>query len=94
LSKNDVIEWSKLLGFNTVKYIKRNVKFSSIKEMEEVTTKLAKQVIRKGHEGIVMRLEGSFKDLNKSTVKYVRKGHVQSDNHWSFQKIKVQKLKK
>lgn len=93
LSIDDVIEWSELLGLKTVKYIKRNIKFNSIAEMKETTEELARKVIRNGHEGIVMRLESSFSDLTQNTVKYVRRGHVQTDKHWSFQKIRVQKLK-
>lgn len=93
LSVKEVIEWSELLGLKTVKYIKRNIKFTDLADMKEKTTEMAKSVIKSGHEGIVMRLEESFLDLTKNTVKYVRSGHVQTDKHWSFQKIKVQKVK-
>ena len=54
---------------------------------------MAIKTISKGHEGIVIRLSGSFTDFSKSTAKFVRKGHVQSDKHWKYQKIKVQKVK-
>jgi hypothetical protein len=38
------------------------------------------------HEGYVIRLAESFdyKDLRKSTVKYVRENHVQSRKHWFY----------
>jgi hypothetical protein len=47
------------------------------------------------HEGFVMRLarEFHYNDFEKSVVKWVRKGHVQTDEHWSTQKITPNKLK-
>lgn len=54
---------------------------------EEITD-IAKNVINEGHEGIVIRKSGSFDDYKNSTVKYVREGHVQTDDHWSNLPIK------
>ncbi len=93
-SWNDVVEWSKLLNLHHVPVVKKNIVFKTEEEMQEKTTEIARKVIRQGHEGIVVRLSNSFKDFSKSTAKYVRKGHVQTNKHWKFQKIKVQKVKK
>lgn len=42
-------------------------------------------------EGYVMRPASSFSD-SKMLAKYVRPNHVQTDQHWAYQKIKVNKL--
>lgn len=48
-----------------------------------------------GHEGYVVRCYQSFKyeDFNKNVVKYVRKNHIQTDQHWMNQKVTPNKLK-
>lgn len=48
-----------------------------------------------GQEGYVVRTYGSFKyeDFNKHVVKYVRKNHVQTDEHWMFQQVTPNKLR-
>jgi len=93
LSWNSVEEWSALLDLKNVPVVKKNIKFKTIEEMEEITKKLADRVIKSGHEGIVVRLSSSFTDYTKSTAKFVRKGHVQTDKHWTKKEIKVNKLK-
>lgn len=46
-------------------------------------------------EGIVMRTTGNFSmsDFNLNVAKYVRKNHVQTDQHWAHQEIIPNKLK-
>lgn len=46
-------------------------------------------------EGYVVRLADSFgyNEFDKSVAKYVRKGHVQTDEHWMTQAIVPNKLK-
>lgn len=46
-------------------------------------------------EGFVVRLASSFQynNFSKSVAKFVRKDHVQTDNHWMHQSIKPNKLK-
>lgn len=63
---------------------------------EEKIKEIAKDVVSKGGEGIVVRLSSSFKydDFSKSVAKYVRKNHVQTDKHWSLGNIESNKLKK
>ena len=48
-----------------------------------------------GQEGYVVRTYQSFKyeDFNKHVVKYVRKNHVQTDEHWMFQQVIPNKLR-
>jgi hypothetical protein len=43
-----------------------------------------------GKEGYVVRLASSFKfdDFNKSVAKFVRKNHVQTNEHWTKNWIK------
>lgn len=38
-------------------------------------------------EGVVVRLSGSITDFEVSVAKWVRAGHVQTDEHWSAQPI-------
>ncbi|MFW6174087.1 MAG: hypothetical protein ACOC5T_10130 [Elusimicrobiota bacterium] len=66
---------------NHVPIVKENIKFRTIEEMKKYTTDKARQVISRGHEGIVIRKSSSFRDFSTSTVKYVRRGHVQTDKH-------------
>jgi hypothetical protein len=49
----------------------------------------------KDHEGYVVRCYQSFKfeDFNKNVAKYVRKNHVQTDEHWMFQTVVPNKLR-
>lgn len=57
---------------------------------------LAKQAEQNGQEGIVVRLKDGFyiDDFKNSVAKYVRKNHVQTDKHWSFQSIEKNELRK
>lgn len=50
---------------------------------------LDKNIVDGESEGYVVRLAGSFtmNDFNKSVAKYVRKDHVQTDQHWMHQEI-------
>lgn len=63
---------------------------------ENKVKELAKSVVEKGGEGIVVRLADSFKyeDFEKSVAKYVRPNHVQTDEHWSFGKIEKNIMRK
>lgn len=63
---------------------------------EEIIKKIAKDVVDKGGEGIVVRIANSFKyeDFQNNIAKYVRPNHVQTDKHWSLQQIETNKIKK
>lgn len=56
---------------------------------------LAKETIADGNEGIVVRNYGSFRyeEFDKNVAKYVRKNHVQTDEHWSRGPVKNNLLK-
>ena len=62
---------------------------------EEIIKKIAKDVISRGGEGIVVRNVESFKyeDFGENIAKYVRPNHVQTSEHWTSQKIEINKIK-
>jgi hypothetical protein len=86
LSFDDTIEWCNLLGLTMVPVLWRGIfdeKF--LRNYKIDTTK---------HEGFVIRLADSFKfeDFSTSIAKWVRKGHVQTDEHWMYKKVISNKL--
>lgn len=56
---------------------------------------IANNVIKNGEEGIVIRVCRDFTDEEFETcvAKYVRKDHVQTNEHWTNQKIEINGLK-
>ena len=87
LSWDDTVEWCKLLDIEHVTVLYRGVfDLDFITKFSVDTTK---------QEGFVIRLADSFdyEDFNESVVKWVRENHVQTDKHWSTQKIIKNKLK-
>lgn len=64
------------------------------KTLIELITHIAQTIIKQGHEGIVVRNIDSFdsKEFNKNTAKFVRENHVQTDRHWSKQKVVINKV--
>ena len=63
-------------------------------ELRELTEQLSSQSSAFGgkREGVVVRKAGSYKDFSKSLAKWVRKNHVQTDDHWMHMSIKPQRL--
>lgn len=65
-------------------------------ELEALTLELAAEPSAFGgeREGVVARPAGEFADADfgKSIGKWVRKGHVQTDDHWLHQAIRPQRL--
>ena len=57
---------------------------------------IAQDTVSRGCEGIVVRYSGEFelKDWGSNIAKYVRKNHVQTDEHWSQGKIETNRLRK
>ncbi len=84
LSWNEVVEECKRVGYNTVPvlYLGDCLISSRAQEIIEASTETPFGV---EPEGFVIRKEGRFKleDFSKSVTKYVREGHVQTDDHWS-----------
>lgn len=62
---------------------------------EKMLRELPNTPVMDGHEGYVVRTYQSFKfeDFNKNVAKYVRKNHVQTDQHWMFSEVIPNKLK-
>ena len=90
LSWKDTKEWAELLGLNMVPELYIG------KYDEEKVKEIARKIVERGGEGIVVRNVESFKyeDFSKNVAKYVRKNHVQTDTHWANKKIKKNELRK
>jgi hypothetical protein len=74
------------LGIETAPVLYQGI-FKSIKEIEIFMNKNIKEKSKFGKEkeGFVIRVADSFpgEDFQKNVAKYVRKGHVQTDEHWT-----------
>jgi hypothetical protein len=96
LDWSEVELWSQEIGVPTVPVLFRGT-VSSENELQELTEDLAAQPSACGgkREGVVVRIESNFTDLDFSNciMKSVRKGHVQTSEHWSHQEIIKNKLK-
>lgn len=62
---------------------------------EQKIKSLAEDMDLEKHEGFVVRLADGFlySEFDRCVAKYVRKGHVQTQDHWQFQTIVPNKLK-
>lgn len=87
LSWDETVEWCNLLDIKHVKVLYRGIFDVEIFKNMSINTDT--------QEGFVVRLVDSFKysDFSKSVIKWVRKGHVQTGEHWMSQKIVPNKLK-
>ncbi|AUX36176.1 MULTISPECIES: RNA ligase family protein [Sorangium] len=65
-------------------------------ELEALTSALAREPSAFGgpREGVVVRVAGEFPDaaFQRCLAKWVRRGHVQTDEHWMHQEIRPQRL--
>jgi len=86
LSFEDVVREAKRLDFQVVPVVAKK-KFSSEAELKAfLDEEIQKESFLGGErEGFVLRNPLSFKkyEFQENVVKYVRKGHVQTDKHWS-----------
>jgi len=92
LSWNDTIEWAKLLELEMVPVLYRG-----IYDEEKIKTLYTKKSVFGGiQEGYVIRLVNSFHydDFKFSAGKFVRKNHVQTDEHWLKKPVEPNGLKK
>lgn len=82
LSWEETKEWCELLDLVHVPVIYEG-------KYDENAIKSAFKPHKDTHEGYVIRSVNTFHydDANKNIAKYVRKNHVQSDEHWMFQEI-------
>lgn len=87
LSWDEISEWAELLGVPTPKLLYRGLWNEDLVRAIQIQDKLC--------EGYVVRLAQafSFSDFARSTAKWVRKGHVQTDTHWMHTSIRKNKLK-
>lgn len=83
------------LGLPTVPVVFRGT-VTSEAELQTLTERLAREPSALGgqREGVVVRPASGFADadFSKSLGKWVRKDHVQTDEHWMHQAITPQKL--
>jgi hypothetical protein len=83
------------VGLPTVPVLFRGT-VGSERELEALVGDLAAAPSALGgqREGVVVRLAGEFTDADfaRSLAKWVRKGHVQTDEHWLHQAIRPQRL--
>jgi len=95
LSCEDVNIYCEELGLTTVPFI-GSQQFNSEKELENYIVKEAKKpsVCGGEREGLVIRVPSEFNNglFSKSVAKYVRKNHVQTDEHWKNKEIERNKL--
>ena len=57
---------------------------------EELVKKLAKEIVLKGGEGLVVRND----EFSNNIAKFVRANHVQTENNWANTTIEKNELKK
>ncbi|WP_437544662.1 RNA ligase family protein [Sorangium sp. So ce367] len=83
------------LGLPTVPVLFRGT-VEGERELEALTTALAREPSAFGgpREGVVVRAAGEFPDaaFQRRLAKWVRRGHVQTDEHWMHQEIRPQRL--
>ena len=86
LSWDDTVEWCEMLGLHHVKVLWRGI------WDEKIIQKLFDP--KRQMEGYVVRLAASFpySAFRNSVAKFVRQNHVQTDQHWTQQKIIPNKL--
>lgn len=87
LSWDETIEYCYLFGLTPVTVIYRGIFDLDIIKNLKIDTNT--------QEGYVVRLSNEFllADFQKSVVKWVRNGHVQTDEHWTNKPIIPNKLK-
>jgi hypothetical protein len=95
-SWGELENWAINLGLPTVPILFKGT-VSSVKELQELTESLVKQPSACGtiREGVVVRIADVFSDehFSKYVMKWVRKDHVQTSDHWKDQEIIKNKLK-
>lgn len=94
LSWDEVVEYSYLLDLPLVPVLYRGV-VDTEESLEEIVQKLCMGDSKLGGEleGVVVRVTSSFPngEFEKNVIKWVRKGHVQTDSHWTrnWKKAKI-----
>jgi len=91
LSWDDTKEWFRLLNICPVPVLAYG-----IWQTLQVEKNMWSLMDPEKQEGYVVRLEDSFsfEDFGKSVAKFVRKGHVQTDEHWMHQEIVPNRMRR
>jgi hypothetical protein len=89
---DDTVIWAQLLGLHVVTVLYRGPwDETAIRSLDGIVT----SQFGGDREGYVVRLSGSFhyRAFRQSVAKYVRKNHVQTDDHWALRKVVPNKLR-
>ena len=92
LSWSNVEEYAKLLDLHTAPVLYSGIYDEDlVKSLKHKTSSFGKEI-----EGYVLRTSDSFpiNEFGKNVAKFVRKNHVQTDQHWMFSKITPNKIRK
>jgi hypothetical protein len=91
LSWDETVTWAQLLGLHTVPVIARGIWNEAHVRLSDSVTK---SQLGGDREGYVVRLAAGFhyRTFRRSVAKYVRKGHVTTDDHWSHRNVVPNRL--
>lgn len=98
LSWEDVGDYATGLGLKTIPALRWRVQAASEKDLKALGAECLKEGSRCGGEaieGYVVRLADPFwnENFSKSVAKWVRKDHVQTQDHWMLQAVTPNKLR-
>lgn len=90
-----VEHWARVLGVETVPVVER-MECAEAWELEKRLTEIGAEIIRQGHEGLVVRSAYPFHwgDFSRNVVKFVRRGHVVTSEHWQYQSLVKNEVRK
>lgn len=88
LSWDETLEWSELIGLSTVRVLYRGA------WDREILAELESRSDTERFEGYCVRVADEFRlsDYSRTYAKWVRVGHVQTDQHWMTQEVVPNKL--
>jgi ATP-dependent RNA circularization protein (DNA/RNA ligase family) len=90
LSWDETLEWFEILGIKSVPVL-----WSGVLDSVEFLRNFHESLDLQKQEGYVIRLSSSFSfdHFGQSVAKWVRPGHVQTNNHWSHSEIVPNRLR-
>ena len=86
---DETLEWFDLIGSATgQRIVPAPVVYDDVFDERRIRA-LCERLVSEGQEGLVIRLADGFpyRDFRTCTAKYVRKNHVQTDEHWMHGEI-------
>jgi hypothetical protein len=89
---DETVTWAQLLGLHTVPVIALGIWNEAFVRLSD---DVAKSQLGGDREGYVVRLAAGFhyRAFRRSVVKYVRKNHVTTDDHWAQRAVVANKLR-